>query len=343
MDSTAALAGVIFGFELEFVMPGKTWEEASSALSEALEYRLGKIGFRGEVAVRKSKRDGQISYDNWNIVAEDDVESLGKSAETEIGLEIEVWKALNKFDVKVNKRCGTHVHVSFPAFEAAKGEAGTTNSPIQSAKFLAIAALYFEDCIDATIIPEHRRAKNFVMAKCCLVRNLKFPGAALRVAWTIIQHQVVGRQELAQLICPGTDTNSSDRYYRWNFIGFNHETIEFRQPPGTTNATETKDWIIFTCLFALASRRLDMAAVDGMLSRVAPYPHDLKKFLLDALPARSDEQGQLFWENSTDEFWSRMLSYGDRVALSDSSDSSDRSSEDDREAGCVLRMEDLEL
>jgi hypothetical protein len=159
------------------------------------------------------------------------------------------------FELTTTHQCFTHIQI-VPA-------SGIWS--LDQAKGLAKSALYFERCLDALVPPYRRKSvwaksnrNNFYfltspMAECFerIDAQTTFEGLATRMNWC----SAVSPTGVALGAKPGVDFQHNT--YRWNFVGLNegggYGTIEYRQPPGSTSASELLGWVMLVgCLARLS-------------------------------------------------------------------------------------------
>jgi hypothetical protein len=159
------------------------------------------------------------------------------------------WKALEVgFDIEATPQGSTHVHLS-PV-------PGSWN--LEQVKGIAKAAVYYERCIDA-LVPGHRRINNWCKSNRW---NHRFNELSIAEIFQEIERQLQ-TEEVAACMCwcsktsptgLGLDATGDLKHYtfRWNLTSLisSKGTIEFRQPPPSTSAENSIDWIMFAVSFA---------------------------------------------------------------------------------------------
>jgi hypothetical protein len=153
---------------------------------------------------------------------------------------VETWQYLQKnYDITVNKRCGTHIHISV------EGGYG-----FEEIKQIAKAALWFEPAFDA-LVPLHRTG-----GKCGFAKNLWLNGNHLAI-------DNKSRLDCCHLIDTVKDypsfvdiINQDMSWYSWNFRSIERfYTVEFRKPPACKTADETLAWAEIAMTFVQSSIR----------------------------------------------------------------------------------------
>ncbi|KAK4116113.1 hypothetical protein N656DRAFT_786590 [Canariomyces notabilis] len=160
------------------------------------------------------------------------------------------------FELTTSHQCFTHVHV-VPA---------SGYWTLGQAKALAKSSLYFERCLDALVPPYRRRsvwAKSnrhnayfgeLSMAQCFerIDAQTTIEGLGLRMNWcSAVSPTGVALGKAHD----GVDFQHDA--YRWSFVNLNEGdgfgTVEFRQPPGSTSASEAITWVMLVgCLARLS-------------------------------------------------------------------------------------------
>ncbi|KAK3936113.1 hypothetical protein QBC46DRAFT_395901 [Diplogelasinospora grovesii] len=176
------------------------------------------------------------------------------------------------FELTTHHRCGTHIHV-VPASGSWR---------LWQVKHLAVGAMYFERCLDA-VMPPYRRSS--VWAKSNR-HNRWAAGLPMTEIFTRILddanmgngkrgldvEDVATRMNLCSMDSVtgqalGEDNHFQHETFRWNFSNLKNAasvprrglgTVEFRQPPGSTTASDLATWIMLTgCFTRLACRLAD--------------------------------------------------------------------------------------
>ncbi|KAI1078455.1 putative amidoligase enzyme-domain-containing protein [Whalleya microplaca] len=296
---------IYFGVEIEFIAPIKAdnWEGAADIIKQQLTTR--RVGSRVGPhigALPLKDRD----YVLWKIVKDVSINNpRGK-----FGMEmsspvftfsdnnwkaelIEVWTALSDLEVEQGTSCSTQVHVSVARPDG--------QFPVEQARLIAMATVYFEKCIDA-LMPKYRRNSRY----CQSNRDNSLLGS---MSLPEIRKEIEEKEDiisLAQLVCPARHESAEhgvDSHYRVNFEGINFGTIEFRQAPGSRDAQETEDWINFVCWLVNAAISRDYFHHERWQRQ--PEVDDFKAFL------RQDIEGD------PDEFWKRIEMYKEKPDGSD--------------------------
>lgn len=156
-----------------------------------------------------------------------------------------VWSTVETgFDVQATTQCSTHVHVS-PA---------TGPWTLGQVQHVAMAAVYFERCIDA-MVPETRRLNDWCKSNRW---NDRFKTLSMAQIFHDIQAQPTAKK-VAEHMCwcskgsetgvtAGARTDFQHYTFRWNLASLSSikGTVEFRLPPPSANAGQAIGWIIFT-------------------------------------------------------------------------------------------------
>jgi len=166
-----------------------------------------------------------------------------------------VMSVLNyDFELTTHHQCSTSVHVVPARGHWTLGEA----------KALATSAIYFERCFDA-LMPYYRRRTIFAKSNrhnqylgrrsvtACVAsingQTDSFANLAARMNWC-------GAKTATSEALGNSDDFPHDAY-RWNFLGLSNDngygTIEFRQPPGSTDSAEAIKWVMLVGCFARLS------------------------------------------------------------------------------------------
>lgn len=251
---------LLFGFELELLITSKPslevlprWDDAVIELSKILSQNM----IENEIYEQSS--EAKPNYKKWTITEDGTIKQDRKAGQYGVELisnictietvpqrtsgwrsvQENLWNCLqNRFNVIPSESCGTHIHVSY---RRKKGWS------LRRLKWLACSVIYFERCIDS-VMPEHRRHNKF----CASNRyNRILRHKTMKEIFHLIlqiRNTKQGHAELANLICP------DGRWYRWNFQHMEKQnphiqTIEFRQPPGSTASRGATFWPQFTISF----------------------------------------------------------------------------------------------
>ncbi|KAI0002807.1 putative amidoligase enzyme-domain-containing protein [Xylariaceae sp. FL0662B] len=303
--SSAVELDLRFGFELETIakVPGHGWAHTANVVKNALakqgiESRVGRYDDFTEDPLKEDR-----DYGKWTIKKE----SLYYPADT-VGIELispfftfsnkswtcevkQVWAALAEFNSGPNPTCSTHIHVSIAGHDGL--------FPVEKARLISMAAVCFEKCIDS-IMPDHRLKSGF----CASNRgNVKLNQMTLEQIHEAIEERT-DIDKLARLICTNAPANGGrgvSSHYRVNLSGIDFKTIEFRQPPGSRDATETQDWINFVCWTVRAALSKDLSPY--FRSQRELQVDDFKKFI------ESEMEGP---EEDHDKFWNRIKVYKEK-------------------------------
>ena len=167
--------------------------------------------------------------------------------------------------------CSTQVHVSFKSQD---------RIPLREAQLVSIAAIYFENAINALMPRPWRHfgmhGKHYTRPNMHNYRVKSEEGGwkiNMHEAWRLIRAKT-SVQDLAKLVCnpadskdvPGDEYWSSGerKFFKWNINGLQgNKTIEFRQIPPSMSADDVIDWIDFTAAFVKASIAVLPEALDS--------------------------------------------------------------------------------
>lgn len=205
-----------YGIEIECFLPeGTTREDLAAAITS----RLGGLG------TCNAEHYNHVTSRNWKIVTDG---SLGDYAR---GIEIVspvlsgaaslatvevVCRALNDFGCSVNKKCGLHVHV------------GVGAAPLHFWKNIVSMYSVFEGVIDRMMPASRRGSAN---AYCRTMTGANINNIAVSESFDRI-YSLFGR----------------GRYSKVNMASYlRHNTVEFRQHSGTTDANKVTKWTVM-CL-----------------------------------------------------------------------------------------------
>lgn len=243
----------LFGVELELLLQpkqhirGGTWTDAAESLAQLLDQK--KI----QNSVVDSEEKKTPNYKHWNIAKDGSIRPQGPQI-PQWGMELisdishdtkrsnwakvqkVVWDCVEcNFIIKPSNSCGTHIHVSL---------ASRRGFDLQRMKRLGKAVVYFERCIDS-IMPDHRRRSKYCRSNRY---NATLENLSMAEIFDAIEASR-SHAELAELLSPG-------RLFRWNFRHMadparrvKAETVEFRQPPGSTTIEQALFWQRFTLCF----------------------------------------------------------------------------------------------
>jgi len=157
-----------------------------------------------------------------------------------------MWDCVNVLcAVDTNRTCATHVHVSPGLGVPWKTE---------ELKSIACAIIHFEDAFQV-LLPIERRQNEY--AKSNRLDNERLSAKTLDQCFEMIAG-CTSNVDVADLLNDG-----GDRYYAWNFTNLyfgRKMTVEFRSPPGVTNAEASKSWIELTVSFVEAARHVHSLA-----------------------------------------------------------------------------------
>ncbi|KAK4098766.1 hypothetical protein N658DRAFT_499002 [Parathielavia hyrcaniae] len=242
-----------------------------TGLEDEISKRLTRAGIANHIA---SSPTSSVSSREWTIASELCIPS--RPRDHHFGMKLvspflrfskraDAWQAelrtvmhaLNAhFELTTTHQCFTHVHVA-PA---------SGFWELDQAKGLAQSALYFERCLDALVPPYRRKsvwAKSnrnnqyflgLPMAKCfdLIHAQATFEGLSARMNWCSSESPT----GIALDAKPGVDFQHDA--FRWNFTALGQQggglgTVEFRQPPGLTTASEAIGWVMLVgCLARLS-------------------------------------------------------------------------------------------
>lgn len=206
----------LFGVEIEF----NTVDSVYAIINEAREQN---------VIIYQEGYNHQLRH-NWKIVSDGScgLELVSPPLHGEEGfrqLKV-VCDLLNKYNVKIDKRCGLHVHHDAHDFT------------IQN--FQNIFAIYtrYRKAFDS-MMPESRRGNNnFYCKDLSFSRNYSSEASEV--------DQMFKEKEISFL---ASKWNSGSRYAKVNIQSYyRHGTVEFRQHSGTANYEKIMNWIILTQL-----------------------------------------------------------------------------------------------
>ncbi|ROW07938.1 hypothetical protein VMCG_03427 [Cytospora schulzeri] len=185
-------------------------------------------------------------------------------------MEIEhLFEALNdSYEFETNRSCGFHVHLS-PGNSSYKRGDWT----LEELKNIAMAVVYFEDAFEV-LIPETRRGSKWHRPN--RAQNRRFEKLSTKQCLREIS-KVKDMQALCLLIHQTKNSN-------WNFMNTYYPhgigTVEFRQPPGVTDAAGCLTWAELAVDFVQSARRPDLYA------ELEQYPQTvegLKQFCYDGM------------------------------------------------------------
>ena len=284
-----------FGTELEvLVIPS----QICSSRESAGDYLSSILTSKNEYNEIDRDRNLAYSFERWTIVYDSSLFKYEDKDANLWGLEIvsaintehygskgpweeryqTLWTCLeeNLRFVK-SSACGTHVHISA---ESSWLIAGIT------LKSVAKAVVYFERCVDS-LMPEDRRNNRYCGSNRNnpLLQSRSFPE---------IFELIEGCEtlaELSKLMC-SDGMDSSNKFFRWNFtpLGRSMGTIEFRQPPGCTNAEDAVTWTEFALAFVKGAE--DYVKV---LELIDPKETPRLAQLLSMITISSPKNSDLWW------------------------------------------------
>jgi hypothetical protein len=260
-----------FCVELGLVIRSRTRNHKTvTGLEDEISAQLTRAGVANHIAIGPTS---SVSSREWTIASELCIPS--RPRDHHFGMKLvspflrfskraESWQTqlrtvmhtLNAhFELTTTHQCFTHIHIA-PA-------SGIWE--LDQAKGLAKSALYFERCLDALVPPYRRKTvwaksnrnnRYFVglpMAKCfdLIDAQATFQGLSARMNWC----SAASPTGIALDAKPGVDFQHDA--FRWNFVGLNEGggfgTVEFRQPPGSTSASEAIAWVMLVgCLARLS-------------------------------------------------------------------------------------------
>ncbi|CAF9908101.1 MAG: hypothetical protein HETSPECPRED_007985 [Heterodermia speciosa] len=245
--SRQSLFPFLFGVEVEVVLIPRescsTWNEVVDRLSSVLtDLNVpNRIHDADEKPAKYDKwlttKDGSIGWrgqqNRWGVELVSPITTHSTSPRVwGTGFQT-VWQGIkDTFGIFEAPTCGTHLHVSVPM---------GWSQGLMALRPVAKAAIYFEECIIDALMPFERVTNNYCQSNLYnpLLKSLK-----VELIFIIID-QALSVSELARIVC-ADGQGSTRRSFRWNFEPLtDHEkvrkrlaTIEFRQPPGCTNAEE---------------------------------------------------------------------------------------------------------
>lgn len=192
--------------------------EACNVRMEVLNQAMNAAGIRCQVE-NYNHRDSEIS---WKIVSDGSLhgsntfELVSPILSGEAGLqEVEkVCRVLNECGAKVNKTCGTHVHMD------------ARNQPLRTWKNIYKNYIRLENVIDG-FMPASRQNNTF----CQTFKNI-----------TNLETRIDGARSLDEI----ARIFNNNRYYKINPVSYSrHNTCEFRQHSGTVEYLKISNWIKF--------------------------------------------------------------------------------------------------
>jgi hypothetical protein len=160
-----------------------------------------------------------------------------------------VWYVLStKFQTSSTHQCSTHIHIS-------PSEGSWTLAQV---KRVAKAVLYYERSIDTLLPPERRQTiwaqsnrHNHITKDQSMATLFSWIDGASTIPYiALIMCAFSKDSEYGQGV--GKTADFPHYTFRWNFkplTGGSKGTIEFRQPPGSSSAANTKLWVTFAASF----------------------------------------------------------------------------------------------
>lgn len=218
--------------------------EAFGVSNDALRTALTEAGLNVETG-----RRSQNMTRSWKVTTDATVfgatpfELVSPILRGEEGLEElrKVCVVLKRLNVKINKTCGLHIHLS------------ATDLQIEDWKRLYINYATLENRIDA-FMPNSRRASNNRYCKSIAVTNYRRKAES---ATTL--------EGIEQAI------TSRDRYYKLNTQAYwRHRTVEFRQHSGTIEFDKISNWVLFCARLVEFSRQNFVADGNDLAAFCSP-------------------------------------------------------------------------
>ena len=174
------------------------------------------------------------------------------------------------YDFETNRSCGFHVHLSPGSSSYERGD-----WTLDELKNIAMAVIYFEDAFEV-LIPETRRGSKWHRPNRS--QNRSFESLNTKQCLQKIS-KIKDIQSLCLLIHQNKNSN-------WNFMNnyypYGIGTVEFRQPPGVTNAAACLCWMELAINFIQSARRPQLYAE---LERYPQTVEGLKQFCHDGMTA----------------------------------------------------------
>ncbi|KAI9702193.1 MAG: hypothetical protein M1820_006275 [Bogoriella megaspora] len=210
-----------------------------------------------------------------------------------------ILEAFNQtYDMKVNKSCGMHVHIS-----PISGE-----WELDSLKKLSYCILWFEEALEL-LYPDERR-QTVQWGKANYAHNPRFQKKTgddddhlevkqVKKDISECANQIAIRTDIVSLVhlmnppsrSAANQSDEPDRYYAWNFTNLiegETRTVEYRRPPSKTKSKDCEPWLWLSVAFVDAAVQIDTVQFNdngGTLRR--KYPNrtveDLKVFLRTSL------------------------------------------------------------
>ncbi len=167
---------------------------------------------------------------------------------------IATWGFLEQhYSISTNDSCATHIHVSLDP-----------NYDLTDLKRLAVSIIHFEPAFEA-LIPKARKGNPYCKSNWLDSPRLGRAGLS--------RSQSIAEIERKVDVCDVKETIQSchDKFFAWNFDSLNeHNTIEFRKPPASSNADEALSWA------ELALNFIQAALSHGTSRRLKRIPSTIK-------------------------------------------------------------------
>jgi hypothetical protein len=235
-----------FGVELEFSHPRVSrW-----AIVEAI--KAAGIDIRDETynhGIRswwKITTDGSLGL---NYSANSEIVSPILQGDDGFSQTATVCRVLKSLGVKVNKKCGFHVHL------------GAANENVDFFKNLVKNYAAAQTTIDQVLAPSRRGYEsNFC-------RPVQYNASLLEMARTPEEVMAAANQSNTMV-----DRRSNRRYRKLNLQSYlAYKTVEFRHHQGTIEGEKVLNWVRFVMRLALASKRgqaIDVGSLETLMSSV---------------------------------------------------------------------------
>lgn len=165
-------------------------------------------------------------------------------------------------------------------------------------KRIARAIIWFESALEV-VYPPDRRGNWYTKAN--YADSSVLGDLNIMEALDYIEHCET-RDDLIETMSP------NNKYYAWNFRSLTKwGTIEFRRPPGVTNAMQAARWIDLVTTFLRSAQKVDVA-----MRLTELYPRrdveSLGRFLAKGTPSGSDQPGwRAGWNIAREETWRELL------------------------------------
>lgn len=249
-----------FGIELE--AKGLSTRDAHSA--------LGQAGLHANHEGHTHVATGGLDSGPWRVVRDGSLTGQAFEAVSPPTTSThEVWKAcraLRAAGARVDRECGTHVHVDATPFNLAQMQA------------MSKIWLRFERALDA-LLPSSRRAGH-TYCRSNLSGVLDREGASVTASPMDLQVQFnrIDRastmERLRDYLLPGSSYNR--RYHKMNLDAFwRHRTIEFRAHAGTLNGAKLSRWVaICVGMVQAAENGVEVPATEGTLEELMALVRD---------------------------------------------------------------------